>query len=380
MKIKNLLRDLPAFLFIGFIFAFAILYIFLPKQTYSEQEKKYMAEPPQISWDNIMEGKFREELDDYLSDHVPGRTFLIGTSAGYELLTGRNGSKGIYLGSDGELFPKPSAETDLDKKPGFINEFADAVNVPVYMTLIPSKGFVEQDKLPALHEEYRDDQIISSVKAGLSEKVRFIDSLPQLQKSTDSRIYYRTDHHWTSKGAYECYRVLGEKMGFEPVEESSFEKETVEGFYGTSYSRSALWMLPPETIELWKNKSQPEDAVTVTIDDGEESGVVTHQGYFFRDQLVHDDKYAVFLDGNHGLVRIVNEAATGGKLVLVKDSYAHTIAPFLSQNYREIVMVDLRNYKKGVDMLVTQEKPDAVLILYSVANFVEDQNIPYLCW
>ena len=165
-------------------------------------------------------------------------------------------------------------------------------------------------------------------------------------------------------------------MGFEPVPESGFSKEKEEGFYGTSYSKSALWMLSSDSIELWSAKNQPKDSVTIEISDG--SDKKTGKSYFFREQLENDDKYPVFLDGNHSLVRIKNKDAKGGKIVVIKDSYAHTLVPFLSLNYSEIIMVDLRYYKKEVSALAESENADAVLVLYSLSNLSEDTNLSYL--
>ena len=173
------------------------------------------------------------------------------------------------------------------------------------MTVIPSTGYINSDKLPFNHEEYKDNELISSFKNKLSENIKFIDVTEAFkEKAKSEQLYYKTDHHWTSKGAFECYKLLGNAMGYEPVDESEFSVETIDGFYGTSYSKSALWTLPPDKIELWSRKNQPEDSVSVEISDGGEA--ISSDSYFFREQLKNDDKYPVFLDGNHSLVRIKN--------------------------------------------------------------------------
>ncbi len=378
MKIKNMIKYLPAFVFLGFIFAFMILYIVLPKESFSAQEKKQLSEFPEVTAEAVMNGEFQEKLDTYLSDHVPFRNTFVGLSANYELISGRNGKKGIYLGNDGYLFPKPTKDGELlHKNAGFIKEYADCSDIPVYMTVIPSSGYINNDKLPLNHEEYKDKELIESIKPELGENVDFVDVTGVFEeKSKDKQLYYKTDHHWTSSGAYECYRLLAEKMGFEAVNENSFEKETVDGFYGTSYAKCALWWVSPDSIELWKNKEQPEYSVNVEIKDGKDTK--SGNSYFFREQLENDDKYPVFLDGNHSLVRISNKSAKGGKLIIVKDSYAHTITPFLSQNYSEIIMADLRYYKQDISLLAEKEGADAILILYSIDNLANDNNLSYL--
>ena len=418
---KKMLRYLPSLVFCGFIFTFMILFIVLPKAGFSEQEKRNLASFPEVPKivveteengekktslnTNFFEdvNKFQTTLDTYLSDHTPGREFFVGLNADYNLVTGRNGKNGIFLGSDGYLFPEPTFpqptvipqedkkdKTDDKKKSdntfnkaenflknaGFVKEFADSVDIPVYMTLIPSSGFVNSDKLPLLHKEYNDGEMIKKYKDTLGNSVIFTDVTDHFVKNSDKQLYYRTDHHWTSRGAYECYSLLGKTMGYEPVSEKMFSTETLHDFYGTSYSKGALWFVQPDDIELWRNKTQPQGSVTVEIKDGADAK--QHNDYFFKDQLKNMDKYPVFLDGNHSFVRVTNTSVPEGKLIVVKDSYAHSIVPFLSQNYREIIMVDLRYYKREISALAAEEKADAVLVLYSIDNMANDINVSYL--
>ena len=342
MKIKKALQYLPAFFFILCIFAFMILYFVLPKSDHSSQEKRNLAEFPETNAETIFEGKFQRELDTYLSDHIPGRNLFAGIGSFYELLCGQNGSKGIYLGSEGYLFPKPSKNKEnLLKNAEYISEFAE------------------------------------DFSGSLSKSVRFKDITEDFLSEWDSKqLYYKTDHHWTSEGAYECYSLLGGLMDYAPVPESSFRKERINNFYGTSYSKSALWTVSPDKMDLWSNQEQPEGSVKVEIRDG--SDVKSSESYFFLERLNEDDKYPVFLDGNHSLVTITNSAAKGGTLVVIKDSYAHTIVPFLSQNYSKIIMADLRYYKKEISALAEEENADAVLILYSLDNLSADNNLAYL--
>lgn len=375
---KKFIPFLPTFILCGFIFVMMILLFVLPKETFSAQEKRELSEFPDVNADNIMKAQFQNELDTYLSDHIPGRNFFVGTSACLELAEGRNGSKDIYLGSDGYLFPKPTEQTEnLKKNAGFIKEFADDSDIPVYMTVIPSSGFINSTKLPLLHESYNDEELISDFKKALGGNVIFTDVTDILEENANlKQLYYKTDHHWTSAGAYECYSELGKAMGYNPVSESKFNKESIDGFYGTSYSKSALWLTQPDTIELWTNKEQPENSVSVEISDGKEKK--SARSYFFREQLENDDKYPVFLDGNHSMERIINTNAPGGNIIVLKDSYAHTLVPFLSQNYREIIMVDMRYYKKDISALAEKEGAEAILILYSLDNLSSDNNLAYL--
>ncbi len=378
MKLKNFFKYLPAFIFCGFILTVMALYFIIPKEEYSALEKRNLADFPELNGETLMSGKFRDDLDTYLSDHLPFRNMFFGLNSDFMLATGRNGSSGVYLGSDGYLFPEPSkGGENLIKNAGFIKEYAEDSDIPVYMTVIPSSGYVNSAKLPLIHKEYNDGQLITDFREALGDSVNFTDVTSTfLGLAGGKQLYYKTDHHWTSEGAYECYRQLGRQMGYEPVDEKEFSKQKVTGFYGTSYAKSGLWFLSPDNMELWSRSTQPADAVTVYIKDGEDEK--TGNSYFFKEQLNNDDKYPVFLDGNHSFVRVTNTAAPEGTLIVVKDSYAHTLVPFLSQNYRNIIMVDLRYYKKDVSALAETEKADGVLFLYSIDNLCEDTNLSYL--
>lgn len=378
MKIKELAKNLPAFIFILFIAVFMVLFFVLPKSDFSPQEKRSLAAFPELSLSTLADGSFQKELDTYLSDHMPARNFFVGVDASYDLASGRNGENGIYLGSDSYLFPKPSKDSELlDKNAGFIKEFGDYSDIPVYMTLIPSSGYVNADKLPPVHEQYNDKELISSFASKIGDNITFIDVTDTLSsKAKDEALYYRTDHHWTAAGAFECYKALGEKMGYTPLSKDDFSVETHGGFYGTSYAKAALWTVAPDDIELWTDKAQGKDSVSVLIEDGKDKK--TGESYFFKEQLENDDKYPVYLDGNHALVTIENKDAEGGTLIVVKDSYAHSIVPFLSRNYSKIIMADLRYYKNEISALAEKENADAVLILYSLENMSTDGNISYL--
>ena len=378
MKKTKIIDFMPAIIFFGFIFVIMILLFVLPKSEYSAQEKKKLADFPEMNVEKVVNAEFQNQLDTYMSDHIPARNFWAGLSSDYELAVGRNGSKGIYLGSDGYLFPKPTKSTDnLMKNAGYIKEFADDSDIPIYMTVVPSSGFINSSKLPFNHEPYIDGEMIASFGKSLGDNVKFTDVCKSFSELSSSRqLYYKTDHHWTSEGAFECYKLLAPSMGYDPLSEDAFSKKKIEGFYGTSYSKSALWMMAPDTIELWQNKAQPKDSGTVEITDGKDSKKLS--SYFSYEQLENDDKYPVFLDGNHSLVRIKNSNVTGGKLIVVKDSYGHTIVPFLSQNYSEIIMVDMRYYKKEISALAEKEKADGILFIYSLDNLAADNNLAYL--
>lgn len=351
---------------------FTILFIVLPKGTFSANEKRYLAEFPELKKETLLDGTYTEEIENYLADHAPLRSLFVGINSYYSYLTGNNGSNGIYLGKDGFLIEKPVNDFErLEMNSLRVAGFAKNLDIPVTFALAPSKGYVYSDKLPLNHLEYNDQSNYKVVADAVSGCVNFIDlSQILIENKGDVELYYKTDHHWTTYGAYLAYVELCDSFGIERVDEAQFEKSYVDGFNGTSYSGSGYWLTDSDVIEVWENKSLN---VTVEIDDG--AGAQVYDTMFFDEQFASTDKYNGFLNGNHSVVKIKNATAQGGRLLVVKDSFAHCLVPFLAEHYSEIVMVDLRYYRRALTDLIADNEIDEVLFLYSIDNFTESTDI-----
>lgn len=373
MKKLNLKENLISFVFIIFMLVFTILFIVVPKEEFSDKEKRYLAEFPTFSKETLLDGTYTEDIEGYLADHTPLRSMFVGINSYYNLFTGNNGANGIYLGADGYLIEKPVEDLDRAKmNASRIAGFAKNLDIPVTFALAPSKGYLYNEKLPANHLEYLDEEYYKTILQTVGENAQFINLSEFLLASKgEKQLYYKTDHHWTSYGAYLAYNQICGTLGMVATPESDFEKEHVEGFYGTSYAGSGYWLTDGDTIEVWRSKNLGE--ITVEIDDG--AGAQVYDTMFFSEQFASQDKYNGFLNGNHSVVKIKNTASEGGRLLVVKDSFAHCLVPFLAENYSEIVMVDLRYYRRALTDLITENKIDEVLFMYSIDNFAESTDI-----
>ncbi|MCD8390576.1 MAG: hypothetical protein LUD03_01890 [Firmicutes bacterium] len=358
--------------FAAFIFGFAALFFALPKSEFSVNEKRTLASTPKFSAASLMSGSFEEDTETYLTDHFPFKDSWVAMNSYFTLYTGRNGANGVYKCSDGYLINAPLTSDDekFEENMAVIRAFCEKTEVPVSVMIVPTTGAVEEDKLPKNHAPYNDDEYIDRAAELLSDCAEFIDVRERFRALTANgeQLFYKTDHHWTSRGAYEAYRLFCA----DALSESEFEIESCGGFYGTTYSKSAFWREDGETIELW---THPAD-VKVTISDGVSEK--TSDDMFFRAHLDEADKYPVYLDGNHSYVRIENTGAAEGRLLLIKDSYAHCLAPFLALHNSVTDMVDLRYYLSSVSELVSREKYDSILIVYGLENLVEFNDINIL--
>lgn len=377
MNKKKILHFIPAVIFLVFIFSMGLLFIFLPKEDYSVNEKRYLEDFPKTTFENICFGAFDTEFETYMSDHIAGRDFFVGMNAYYNLYTGRNGANGVYAGKDNYLINDPvDRENNLESNLKIFADFTKANKLNTNLMIIPSTGYIMSDKLPENHKEYLDEQYFDTIQQNLGD-MKFISVMNAFKLAAQSgdQLYYRTDHHWTTPGAYLAYLQYCKSVGLTQTPENAFEKTTVTGFYGTTYSTSALWNTPPDNIEFWENRSNL-GAVSVKITEG--TTTKENDSYFFLSHLDEADKYPTFLDGNHALVEIKNENAQGGKLLVIKDSFAHAMVPFLSENYSDIIMVDLRYYKSPISEIVKEYGITDCLVLYSLDNFATDTDVAFL--
>lgn len=363
---------LTCVIFLAFVFGMFGMYLLLPGQTFSEKEKRYLADAPQLTWESLLSGEFGQEIETYLADHIPGRDFFVGLASYYDLLTGQQVTKDVYVAEGDRLVEKPVAwnPSAAEKNMKAINAFAQTLGRPVDLMLVPSAGFLLQDTVQGLKDPYTDDKIIADIYAMAGENVICRDLVSVFENAPDRQaLYYRTDHHWTSLGAYTAYSAYMQMVGKTALEKSDFLVESHGGFYGSNYSRSGLWLIPGENVELWKTDAD------VSVTNGESDAV--HDSLFYPQRLEELDKYTVYLDGNHSTVRIENPEGDG-KLLVIRDSYANCLGTFLANSYETVVMIDLRYYKKPVSELLVSEGFDDVLVCYSLGNFMTDANVIWL--
>ena len=376
MQVKK--RDL--LLVIGFcavLIGLQAAFWVLPKQEFSVNEKRVLQEFPEWRWSNLWSGKWFQSIDDYLSDHFAQRDFWVGAHAYTQQAEGLNSAGKVYRGKEGWLINRPiEAGAVFEKNIQTIREFAEKHPEEDFSFLcVPTTGAIMTDKLPDLHESYPDAALLQQMEAEYAGTMQWIDVMEVLQNATDTPIYYRTDHHWTSLGAYEVYCALAQAWGLTSAEKEEYSIDDYDGFYGTTYSKSGLWATKPDEISLW---TDTETQIDVTAYDENRPVPIEQEGPFFLQHLQEADKYPVFLDGNHAKVTLTSNAP-GGKLLIVRDSFAHCFAPFLSRHYQTIDLVDLRYFKKQtVSELIEENEYDRILFVYGLETLTSDRSIQWL--
>ena len=366
-KIARISQVVTAVLFCAFLAGFGLLHILLPDRTFSPVENRTLSSMPDFSWSALVDGSYTSRLEKYLEDQFPLRDGWMGLKNRYEYLLGKREFHGVYLCGD-RLIHKIEDASRAEQNIAYLQKLTELTDIPVYLGLIPTAAEVYRDQLPAGAENFDQAAYLKKVRESVPDAV-WVDMEKWVDGASGVSLFYRTDHHWTSAGAWHGYAALMEAMG-EPFEPLGTPETVSENFYGTLYSSSGVHWLAPDTIERYVSGE------SVTVENFEKGE--TH-GLYVDSFLGEKDKYASFLGGNTPLYIIRNpEAASEEKLLVVRDSYSDAMAPFLSQYFAEIHLVDLRYYRTSVVEYARENGMDRIFVCYSVENFVKDLDAVFM--
>ena len=361
---KTYSRFLTAF-FCVFLGGLLVWHVLLPDREKSETENRTLAQAPEFSWTALVDRSYTKNVETYFADQFPLRDGWTGLKARAEQLIGKSEFNGVYLCGD-TLISKVERpdEALVEKNLSYVDRLSGKTDIPVYLGLIPSAAEIWKGKLPAGADSWDQTALLAQSA---------VDFQSTLSAHADEPIFYRTDHHWTTLGAFYGANALLEVLGKEPLKEDNFTVEMAsDSFHGTLYSQSGIHWLEPDTMEFWV-----EDAgLNVT---SWRNGTPEPGSLYDRSYLEKKDKYSAFLGGNQPLCVIKNDTISdGSKLLVVRDSYSDALAPFLAQRFSEVQLLDLRYYRASAAQYAEENGIDAICVLYSVQNFISDRNLVLL--
>ena len=364
-----------------------VLLVALPERTFSETENRSLTTLPRFTLRRLWSGEYSDGIHRYFADQFPFRDVLVELKATCELVAGRGENDGILLGDNNTLARRRFSMLRAEGECGAANDHYDetllalsaegvlraerALNVPLSVAFTGRSIDVNADAFS--YPDIYSRELLSSLRVHLQACESYVDVVTPLRSraAEGEGVYYRTDHHWTSLGAYYAYAELMRAWGMEAdlLPREAFSVETVEGFYGTAHAAAGWRFVPPDTLELWHVDN--EDAFTVTVD-----GRRT-EGFFSRAYLATRDKYAVYLDGVHECTIIEKEGEERERLVIFKDSFANSIAPFLAQHF-DLVLLNLsstRNDYTDLSRYASEYGADRVLVLYTLENVMTTDTV-----
>lgn len=365
----NKLNGILCGVFLIWIYVFSIGHILLPDREFSEMENRYlMSTLPKFTADRLFSGKFAENFETYIDEQFPLRDFLKQASTDMNYTAGKRLIGGVYFASSNHLIGQQEEANKMLVERNIQSLLQLRENgTPLYVALIPNAASIWADKLPYGSPELDQSSLIKEVYSGLGEGC--IDIYSTLFDHRQEDIYYRTDHHWTSLGAYYGYEAMIRGMGMEPVRLEMYSPTLLsDGFYGTLYSKAPAHWISPDEIYFYA----PDMGVKVTAYDGKE---YVERALYCMENLEKKDKYTVFLGGNQP--QIVIETNMPGKptLLVLRDSYFDSLVPFLQPHFSQIHLIDVRYYQQDLEQYIRENKIDMVLVACSVDQFVYVMNL-----
>lgn len=349
------------------------LLFFLPQDTFSENENRYLATFKPLSMERFMDLSMQENVTDSANDQFWNRDFWMKLSTGLQHMIGFQDVGGVYFGKENYYFERildsHLSEIRYINNLRYLEQFAATADVKTTFFPVPSSGTILKNQLPDYAVLYSDSHLYELAKKSLAH-ASLLDIRPDFTHyRPNNQLYFKTDHHWSMQGAYLGYAAFCKMHGLTAQDLSSFDpKCTSQSFYGTLYSKAPRFFSQPDIFFLPEhiNKS------SVMIDSKDAAGIYDYS------KLQTKDKYGVYFGGNFGKITI--QAALGRqekpvkKLLVVKDSFANSFVPFLIGHYDEIIMLDLRYFNDSISSLMQAEHPSDILVLYELSNFAQDMN------
>lgn len=421
-KEKRIYKRLFALVSILFFFIVLGIFGFISfvdvDATVSESENRKLAEKPPFSYEELFENNWTQKFENYYSDTFPAREFFISFNSKISSVLTQFGGKddsvlinynkqdsdfvgeGVDLGLNENKDDKGDTKKETTKpkeddpnatvkgailitgnkaleiftgSQDIVDNYSSLVNstfkampsgVKFYSMVVPTavEFYGGKTYSSGVHSQ---KNIIDKVYKKVSKDVITIDAYSSLEKETDEYIYFRTDHHWTARGAYQGYLAFCEKSGNTPVKLDELETGKIEDFVGSLYKASNAKVLKdnPDYVEYFKTRVDVEGMAynDASMQNGQKVFIVARK-------VNSENKYLAFIGGDQPLEKIVTSNKNGKKILVIKESYGNALVPFLCDNYEEVYVVDPRKTNFNLGQFVSDNSIDEVLMInYSFA-------------
>lgn len=374
----RIFKRLPGVIFMVLLLGLAGKEALSHQRTYSPVEKRELQTRPEISITKVLDGRFQRKYESYLRDQFPGRDHWVSFQTDMELFMGKNEIHNVYIGKNHYLLEhyteKEFDPQQISKNLQALEKFVGKAkqNADVHVMMVPTKSWVLREKLPAFAPHYKEQKFYDALQQKLEKEDVLISVDPVLDAHKEEEIYYRTDHHWTTLGAWYAYEQYTKAVGGDLQRAQGKKKFRCisKDFYGTTYAK-INYARQADKIEIY----EPADKLRVVYNMGEKKTKTLYDVSFLKTA----DQYSVFTGGNQAVLEITGGIKDGKTLLLIKDSFANSILPFLAEDYEKLVVVDLRQLNVSGDRLLEMFSPTDILILYNSAQFAQDKEFEIKC-
>lgn len=361
------------FAFAAFIWGYSLFDAVIPAREYSEMENRYLTQMPKFSWRALMANNYTLKIEEFTNDQFLLRDNWITLKSLCETGLLKIENNGIVYGRDHYLFEKRTSidEDQLEKNINSLLAFSQKFpEENITLALVPTSDAVLTEKYPqGLPNIDQLSYIRGIYERAITAGINTCDLASILISNRDEYLYYRTDHHWTTRGAYLAYSALMEDAGIAAVPFESLSGTVVPDFFGTFYSKAKLFSAVPDSITWYDIPVK-----SVTVNGGEKNGL------YDLEMLQKRDKYAMFLHSNNDVTAIQSDCSLNhedgktSRVLLFKDSFGNSLAPFLCYGFDEVTVVDLR-YFNEVEQLIRENDFDEIIVLYSFPTFAQESSV-----
>lgn len=381
---KKITHIISVVLFMTILFGFSVAFVVVPDKTYSENENRNLQTFPEFSWESLMDGSFSSEINVYFSDQFPLRDLFVSAKALSELALLKGENDGVLLGDNGTLavrtfsmFKDRLTRTDgidlyyketVQKQLNILNNYAEKSTVPVYALIPPRVLDVAADSF-----KYPSDislSLLAELDTVSPDVLVPVSDMLKEKYASGEYVYYRTDHHWTTLGAYYAYCEIMKSFGRESdiIPKEKFTVEVVsEEFYGTTWSKGGFRFIEPDTMEFWSLGNEKNFVTTI--------GDRSFEGFYDREYLEKKDKYSAFIGGTNDITLVESVFDEERPVLLMpKDSFANSLVPFLAQHY-DLVLVNMANRMTDISAYIQTYSADRVLIVWNMENLITSGNL-----
>ena len=388
-------------LFAGIVAIFFVIgLLFFLRPTVSDTEKRELTKFPAFTVESFASGEWTSQVSLWFADTFPIRELMISANSALEgiygirdeqVISGGNaddiptrpvggniefnptddggGEKvdGMYINGDTAYQLYAFNQQNSDSYVALINKFASQVKgkATVYDMIVPLHYQIALSRDTAAKYGASDcDAAINYMYSAMSGDVKTIDTLPYLAAHNNEYLYYRTDHHWTARGAYYAYEAFCHQKGITPTSLDSYQRLQFDGFLGTLYSEAkqpTAMKGNPDYVEAFV----PMGTNDATVYDSNGKKLAEYAVVYTKaDKYTAGNKYLTFIGGDQPLTEIHNpKISDGSSIVIVKESYGNAFVPFLVDSYEHVYVIDYRHWSGKLADFVIDNNIDDVLFL-----------------
>lgn len=369
-RIIFLLFNLSFFMIILFMGFYSFI---MPDLDFSEKENRVLAKAPEFTVQGLVDGSFMKNFEEYLTDQFPLRDHAIYVKSYVDRLLGKKEENGAYIGKDGFLFDSqtPYQEEKMSETVKAINDFVKAnPEINTVFALSPNSSCIYGEKLPEHLSFESQQESIGKFYSLLDEAIFTVDTVSALNEAKkEAQVFYKTDHHWTTRGAFSVFCQLQEPLNFS-VNKEDYEFFNVSNKFKGTLGSKVTSVNSADNVEICLPKNSEGSFFIDFYGEKEKSAT-----FFYQDKLKQNNKYEVFLGGNYSKLSVTTTLEGDRKLLVIKDSYANCLLPMLTPYFTKILVLDPRYMTESVETVMQEDEFTDLLFLYNANTLFEDSSL-----